>query len=411
MTTHATSQSVVNTPAHRGRVTATAVVLVDSFLLLPIGVLVALAWANTAGVSYFRFAHALRFLVNDVGMVLFVGFVTAEALEAVMPGGALHRWRRTLLPIVAAAGGVVGATATYVLYLRQRSEFMLLEGWPVAAAQDVALAYFIAKVIFFERRGPVGFLLVMAIVSDAIAIASIAFWYPAASESWPVGVGLMTSAMLVAAGLRRAHVDRIWVYMVTSGVLSWLGCYWGGIEPALALVPVVPFLPRRPRHVGPSAEAQRTMPRRFEHIFKYAVQVVLLFYGLVNGGVVVGGEMPGAWAVLLAALVGRPAGILVSIGLAMAAGLRLPTRLHWRELIVVSLAASSGFTFALFFAATVIPAGPLLNELKLGALSTASSAIVAFAAARLLHVGRFARKTRTSSRGHSGHATVARATR
>jgi hypothetical protein len=45
----------------------------------------------------------------------------------------------------------------------------------------------------------------------------------------------------------------------------------------------------------------------FDHIFKYTVQVVLLFYGLVNGGVVIGGEMPGAWAVLLAALIGRPA--------------------------------------------------------------------------------------------------------
>lgn len=48
---------------------------------------------------------------------------------------------------------------------------------------------------------------------------------------------------------------------------------------------------------------------------------------------------------------------------------------------MVSLAASAGFTFALFFAASVIPAGPLLNELKLGALSTAVSAVLAFAAA------------------------------
>ena len=145
MTLHRTSPTVVKVPALRGPVRATVTLLIDSFFLLPIGVLVALVWANTAGVSYFRFAHTLRFIVNDVGMVFFVGMVTEEALEAVMPGGALHRWRRTLLPIVAAVGGVLGATAIYVFYLRERSEFMLLEGWPVAAAQDVALAYFIAK--------------------------------------------------------------------------------------------------------------------------------------------------------------------------------------------------------------------------------------------------------------------------
>lgn len=40
-------------------------------------------------------------------MALFVGLVTEEVLEAVMPGGALYRWRRTLLPVVAAVGGVL----------------------------------------------------------------------------------------------------------------------------------------------------------------------------------------------------------------------------------------------------------------------------------------------------------------
>lgn len=412
MTPIAPPHSVAAAPSHRGHVSAAVKVLVDSFLLLPIGVLAALVWANTDGVSYFRFAHALRFIVNDVGMVFFVGLVTEEALEAVMPGGALHRWRRTLLPIVAAVGSVLGATAIYVLYLRDRSEFMLLDGWPVAAAQDVALAYFIAKAIFQQRQGPVGFLLVVAIVSDAIAIASIAFWYPTNAENLPLAAGLMAMAIVLAAALRAARVDRLWLYLVTSGTLSWIACYSSGIQPALALVPVVPFLPHRPRYVGPSAEAQRATPRRFEHIFKYTVQVVLLFYGLVNGGVVIGGEMPGAVAVLLAALVGRPVGILVAIGSGMAAGLRLPVRLHWRELVVMSLAASSGFTFALFFAATVIPAGPLLNELKLGALSTALSAVVAFAAARLLHVGRFALKRGTGNRGHTQVSrTVAGVTR
>ena len=406
------SPTVRTVPGRQALLRSSATVLVDSFLLLPIGLLAALVWANTAGVSYFRFAHALRFIVNDVGMVFFVGLVTEEVLEAVMPRGALHRWRRTLLPIVAAVGGVLGATAVYVLYLRERSEFMLLEAWPVAAAQDVALAYFIAKAIFQERRGPVGFLLIIAIVSDAIAIASIAIWHPATPERLPLALALMAIAIFLAAALRKARVDRLWVYLVTSGTLSWIACYWSGMQPALALVPVVPFLPHRPRHVGLSAEAQGATPRRFEHIFKYAVQGVLLLYGLVNGGVVIGGEMPGAWAVLWAALVGRPLGILGSIALGMAAGLRLPVRLHWRELIVVSLAASAGFTFALFFAASVIPAGPLLNELKLGALSTVVSAVLAFAAARLLHAGRFSRKPRSSSpHGRPGHAPAIGAAR
>ena len=82
---------------------------------------------------------------------------------------------------------------------------------------------------------------------------------------------------------------------------------------------------------------------------------------------------------LIGGAIGRPIGILVSVALAMAAN-TVAADLRWRELIVVSLAASAGFTFALFFATAIMPAGPLLGELKLGALSTAAGARVALAA-------------------------------
>jgi NhaA family Na+:H+ antiporter len=362
--------------------------LLEHFLLLPLGVLVGLTWANTFAESYFRFAIPLRFPVNDIGMALFVGLVTEEALEAVMRGGALYQWRRTLLPIVAAAGGVVGAAAVYAFYVTRQYEFLLLHGWPVAAGMDLAFTYFIAKALFPQRRGPVAFLLLLAIVSDALALVSIAIWYPAPG-GYSVALVLMGGAVLLAWFLHARRIDRIWVYLLSSGTLSWLACYWSGIQPALALVPLIPFLPHRPRDLDLFDQTRPAEPRRFEHIVRYPVQVVLFCFGLVNGGVVLAGAMPGAWAVVAAALVGRPIGILAAVALGGLAGLRLPAHLHWRELIVVSLAASAGFTFALFFATSIMPAGPLLNELKLGALSTAAGGLVAYAAARLLHVGRF----------------------
>ena len=48
MRPHRRSPTVVVVPPHRGPVRTTVTVLVDSFFLLPIGVLVALVWANTA---------------------------------------------------------------------------------------------------------------------------------------------------------------------------------------------------------------------------------------------------------------------------------------------------------------------------------------------------------------------------
>jgi hypothetical protein len=63
----------------------------------------------------------------------------------------------------------------------------------------------------------------------------------------------------------------------------------------------------------------------------------------------------------------------------------------WRELIVVAFATSSGFTFALFFATGLFPIGPALTDIKLGAMCTVVGAVLAFAAARVLRVGRYAR--------------------
>jgi NhaA family Na+:H+ antiporter len=308
-----------------------------------------------------------------------------------MRGGALYHWRRTLLPIVAAVGGVLGAAAVYAFYVTSHYEFMLLHGWPVAAGMDIAFAHFITKALFPRRRGPVAFLLLLAIVSDALALVILAIWYPAPG-GYSAALALMGAAVLLAWLLRVAGIDRIWLYLATSGTLSWFACYWGGVQPALALVPIIPFLPHRPRDLDLFDVARPDEPRRFEHLVRYPVHVVLFFFGLVNGGVVLAGAMPGAWAVLVAALVGRPLGILAAVALGGLAGLRLPAHLRWPEVIVVSLAASTGFTFALLFATSIAPAGPLLNELKVGALSTAAGALVALAGARLLHVGRFTLK-------------------
>ncbi len=87
------------------------------------------------------------------------------------------------------------------------------------------------------------------------------------------------------------------------------------------------------------------------------------------------------------ALVGRPCGMLLAVAASLALGLRLPRGIGWRELIVISLAVSSAFTFGLFFATAIFATGPVLTESKIGALATIAGAPMAVAAAWRL-VGR-----------------------
>jgi hypothetical protein len=64
--------------------------------------------------------------------------------------------------------------------------------------------------------------------------------------------------------------------------------------------------------------------------------------------------------------------------------------LHWKDLAVLAPATAASFTFGLFFATAAFPMGPILGELKIGALATGISVPLTFAAAVFLGAGRFA---------------------
>ncbi len=356
-------------------------------LVVPLAAVVALLWASLAAESYFRFAGALAFAVNDVGMALFFALITQEVLEATMPGGALHTWRRATLPIVAAVGGTLGAIGVYQAYVGAGDEPLLAAGWPIVCAVDGGVAYVLVTSLVGAGARP--FVLLIVIVSNAIGLTVVGLHQQAANLH-AAGPVLIASAIAVSVALTRLVPRIVWPQLIIGGPLAWWGFWWSGLHPALALMPIVPLLPRSPRGLNLFTDAPHgphDSPRHVEHWLRVPAQIVLVLFALVNAGTILRGIEPGTWAVPAGSLVGRPLGILVAVGVAVALGLRMPARLGWRELVVVSFAVSCSFTFGLFFATAVFPLGPVLMEAKVGALSTIAGVLVAVGAARLLGVG------------------------
>lgn len=364
---------------------------VELSLVLPAGALIALTWANTAHDSYERFADVLHFAVNDVGMVFFFGLAAKEVVEATAPGGALHTWRRAALPVAAAIGGMAGPALIYSAFVLLQGVPELARGWAIPCATDIAFSYLVAKAIFHDHPA-IPFLLLLAIADDALGLIILALFYPAGTVRIGMALGIMTAAVAVLFVIRMRRVINAWPYIVGGGTLSWLALYLGGLHPALALVPVVPFMPHAVRDAGLFVEsppdAVDTLSR-FEHAWKYPVQLVLFLFGLVNAGVPLNQVGAGTAAVLVGILAGKPLGILAAVALALWAGLHLPRRLAWSDLVVVGFAAGIGFTVALFFATAAFPPGPLLDQTKMGSLLSVGSSIAAFAAAAGLRVGRY----------------------
>jgi NhaA family Na+:H+ antiporter len=365
----------------------------EHLLLLPLGAAIALVWVQVDPERYFRFRYAAWFIVNDVAMAFFFALMTKEVVEATAAGGVLHSWRRALLPVAGAIGATLVPALIHVRAVEALDEPMLAAGWPVAFAVDIALGYLIARIIF-RRQAAIPFFILLAIASNALGFGALALAQATRDLNLAGGVMLLVIAMSIASGLRRAGVKNFWAYLLTAGALSWFAFYWSGLHPALALVPIIPFLPHGARDPGFLVDAD---PRatdtlsRFEVWWRYPAQIALFFFGLVNAGVPIGAYEAGAWGLPIAVLLGKPIGLVAASGAAVLAGLRLPGNIGWRELTVVGFIAAIGFSFGLFFCTALLPPGQLRSETSMGVLLSLAGAPLALVAAMLLRVGRFAR--------------------
>lgn len=365
--------------------------LIEHLLLLPLGALIALVWVNTAPESYYGFSFPAAFVVNDIGMALFFAVIGKEVVEATAPGGVLHPWRRALLPVIAAIGAAVVPALIHPQAVDLLDEPMLAIGWPITLATDLAISFFFARLIF-SRHPVIPFLLLLGIAADGFGFVTLAVLSPSEELQLGMGLPLVVSALAVAAILRRSRVRSFWPYL-GAGALSWYGFHVAGVSPALSLLPIMPFLPHAARDPGffidALPDAKDTLSQ-FEVFWRHPAQVALFFFGLVNAGVPLRALEAGTWGLPLAVLAGKPIGLLLGAGAALALGLHLPHRVGWKELFVTGLLAAMGFSIGLFFCAVLIAPGQLRSELSMGVLLTLAGGPLAFAAARLLGVGRFA---------------------
>ena len=363
---------------------------IDNSLLLVFGTVLALVWANLDYESYDHFTHGpLHFIVNDIGMVFFFALAAKEIIEARLPGGPLQSPREAAVPLLAAAGGMIAPASVYVLLTMVFSRPDLVNGWAVPCATDIAFSYMAARLIFPANHPAIPFLLLLAVADDAMGLMLLALFYPSGPLSLVNFVALMVPALGIAWWLKRRRTYSYWPYLILGGGLSWAALFYGGVHPALGLVPILPFMPHEKRDLGLFDEREPALPytmNQFEHAFKVPVQFVLLFFGLVNAGVPLGSVGSGTWIVFTGLIVGKPLGILLMTMLGVMIGLRMPKGLNYSHTLVVGLAAGIGFTVALFFATAAFEPGGALDEAKMGALFSFAAAPAAILVGRLMGI-------------------------
>jgi len=363
--------------------------VIDNSLLLIAGAVAALVWANVDHEGYESFAHRLHYPVNDIAMAFFFALAAKEVFEALLPGGALSSPRKAAMPVFAAVGGMIAPALMYALIVWVAGRPELVRGWAIPCATDIAFSYLAIITVFNRSHPAIPFLLFLAISDDALGLIVLALFYPTGDVSLLKVLAWMLPAMALAWLMRRRRVMAYWPYVFGAGALSWAGLYFGGLHPALALVPIVTLMPHAKSDMGifHEHEDERTDTlSRFEHDFKVPVQFVLFFFGLANAGVPLTAAGTVTWAVLAALIIGKPVGVLLAVRLGEAFGFERAPELNYRVMAVVGIAVGIGFTVALFFATAAFPQGATLDQAKMGALVSFVALPLTIIAARALGV-------------------------
>lgn len=375
-------------------------------------------WEIPGHITIFGHHLTLLFLVNDIFMVFFFGIAAKEITEAALPGGSLSPFKKAVNPLIATIGGVAGPVAAFfgLLYLAGSMGVYevggeewpaLLKGWGIPTATDIALAWLVSRAVFGAGHPAINFLLLLAVADDAIGLAIIAVFYgDPANPADPKWLGLVLAGMALAYALRRMNV-RSWLpYIFLAGPLAWSGLILAHLHPALALVPIVPFLPGPKRDTGLFSDddevdrmgedtaqdlhIDHSPLHNFEHHMKLPVDFGLFFFAMANAGVQFSGIGAMSWIILGALVIGKTVGITFFGLLATALGFPLPNGMGVKDLVMAGFIAALGLTVALFVAGAAFPAdlAVLQGQAKMGALFSGAVGIAAVVLGRMLGFGK-----------------------
>jgi NhaA family Na+:H+ antiporter len=386
--------------------------------------LTALIWANSAwSGAYFhilqakigftwnesRFALSFGHWINDGLMALFFFVVGLEIKREILVGE-LSSWKKAVLPVAAALGGMLLPAALYAAFNGQGPSS---RGWAIPMSTDIAFAVGILALL--GPRVPAGlkiFLTALAIADDLGAVLVIALFY---SDRLSIGAMIAATVFLGLIVLAaRLRVKRVGVYVVLA-IAVWLAVLASGIHATVAGILLAMVVPVRGRiqpkqffavarqRLGELEAGQLTgevtttlksgemkamedlhqatsdvMPaglafERFLH--PVTAFVILPVFALFNAGVVLDTKIihalahPVGLGVLFGLVLGKQAGITTTSWLVIRYKLAdMPVGVTWGQIYGAAILAGIGFTMALFVSDLAFDTGPLLGYSKVGIL-------------------------------------------
>ena len=343
-------------------------------MLMMVATVIALLWANLGADSYQQVSHfhiaglSVAHWTAD-GLLTIFFFVAGMELKRELVEGALSRPADALVPIVAAALGMIVPAGIYLL-INMTMDGGHTHGWAVPMATDIAFALAVLAIV--GRHLPTGlraFLLTLAIVDDLGGILVIAiFFAQGVKPLWLAGV---TVLCLLWWLMQRKGIGNGWLY-IPIFVATWYCMLQSGVHATIAGV-ALGLLTHTQEGV-----LDDPLDRWMHNVEPWSAGLVVPLFALFAAGVPVSLAALGAlWTdavplgIILGLIVGKAAGVTFGAWVtARFTSATLPKGVAWTDVFAIGVLAGIGFTVAMLIAELAFPA-------ELGVTAAAKTGILA----------------------------------
>jgi NhaA family Na+:H+ antiporter len=306
----------------------------------------------------------IAYWINELLMAVFFLLVGLE-IEREIYVGELAEGRKAMLPIMAAAGGMLIPGMVYYMF---NANLETVSGFGIPMATDIAFALGILAML--GKNVPLSlkiFLTALAIIDDLGAIILIAIFYVK---------GFYLSYFLAAIGitiflviLNRLKVYSLIPYLVFGAVL-WYCLLKSGVHATITGVILAFVIPFKANSKGSPSE-------KLQHaLHKPVAFIILPLFALANTGIMLKSEYfssifePHFIGIFLGLLLGKPIGVLLFSFLALKLGwARISGDLNLHMIFGVGFLAGIGFTMAIFISLLAFEPEYFINTSKIAILS------------------------------------------
>ncbi|WP_236895053.1 Na+/H+ antiporter NhaA [Clostridium beijerinckii] len=333
----------------------------------------------TIGYKDFSLSMSILHWINDGLMAIFFLVVGMEIKREIV-FGELKSFKKTILPVSAAIGGMVVPAIIYALFNFNQPTII---GWGIPMATDIAFALGILSLV--GKKAPKGiiiFLTALAIVDDLGAIIVIAIFYTSEISWIALILGLIIFLAIILAN--KLNVKNKWLYII-FGIALWICFLKSGVHATIAGVLLGMGLP-----IGKNMEEFRTsILYRFEHVLTPLSSFIIMpIFALANSGITIDINSlsaaimnPVSLGIIFGLFIGKQIGIfgasyiLVKLKIA-----KLPSKVTKRHLYGASVLGGIGFTMSLFVSSLSFTEESALSMAKISII-IASILSAAFGAA------------------------------